>query len=63
MGYFHWATLQMAANAAYRQTFVDSVVEFMKTYNFDGLDLDWEYPAERGGQTVDKVSRISFTAR
>ena len=46
----------MAADAASRQVFTTSVVEFLKTYNFDGLDLDWEYPAERGGQTVDKVS-------
>ena len=46
----------MAADTAYRQAFVSSVVTFLKQYNFDGLDLDWEYPAERGGQTVDKVS-------
>ena len=48
----------MAADASSRQAFVASVVDFLQTYNFDGLDLDWEYPAERGGQTVDKVNRV-----
>ena len=48
----------MAASASSRQTFIASVVDFLKTYNFDGLDLDWEYPAERGGKTIDKASDI-----
>jgi len=44
----------MAASPASRKDFVDSVLEFLAKYDFDGLDLDWEYPAARGGKPEDK---------
>lgn len=31
----------MASNAESRKTFVDSVMDFLERYNFDGLDFDW----------------------
>ena len=34
----------MAANAANREIFVDSVVKYVKEHNLDGIDIDWEYP-------------------
>uniref|UniRef100_A0A1B0C7Z1 Putative chitotriosidase-1 n=1 Tax=Lutzomyia longipalpis TaxID=7200 RepID=A0A1B0C7Z1_LUTLO len=38
-----------------RQNFVKNSLEFLKKYNFNGLDVDWEYPAQRGGnQEKDK---------
>jgi chitinase len=50
----------MAENPSTRKIFVDSVVEFCKKYNFDGLDMDWEYPAARGGKPVDKVNFVAL---
>lgn len=45
----------MVADAARRREFVKNSVKFLRQNHFDGLDLDWEYPAFRdGGKPRDK---------
>ncbi|XP_050592716.1 probable chitinase 2 [Bombus affinis] len=41
-----------------RSTFVRSVVDFLKAYNFTGLDISWEYPGSRGGSVLDKLNFV-----
>ncbi|PNF22561.1 putative chitinase 2 [Cryptotermes secundus] len=48
----------MASNPTSRQTFINSASDFIRKYNFDGLDLDWEYPAKRGGSPADKENFV-----
>ncbi|KAG0711283.1 Acidic mammalian chitinase [Chionoecetes opilio] len=52
----------MAADPAKRKKFVDSSIELLKTHGFDGLDMDWEYPTQRGGKPADKENFILLLA-
>ncbi|XP_015515301.2 probable chitinase 2 [Neodiprion lecontei] len=49
---------ELAASPQRRQTFVNSAVDFVRKYNFDGLDLDWEFPTQRGGAPHDKENFV-----
>jgi chitinase len=48
--------------AASRATFADSVMDFLRKYNLDGLDIDWEYPGMPGaGHTFRSEDKQNFT--
>merc|ERR1712088_664882 len=48
----------MAKDPKARAAFANSTLSFLQKYNFDGLDLDWEYPGKRGGSPEDKENFI-----
>ncbi|KAJ9584392.1 hypothetical protein L9F63_021261, partial [Diploptera punctata] len=49
---------RMASTPENRRNFIASVTGFLTKYNFDGLDLDWEYPTQRGGDPSDKQNFV-----
>ncbi|XP_034108119.1 probable chitinase 2 [Drosophila albomicans] len=51
----------LVANPLQRGQFVKQVTSFVRKYNFDGLDLDWEYPTQRGGSPRDRENFVALT--
>nr|AJF93646.1 chitinase 2 [Panonychus citri] len=50
----------MAANYSARKIFASSILTFLDTYGFDGVDLAWEFPSARGGNPQDKQSYVTL---
>lgn len=52
----------MVSSSSSRTTFIDSAISFMATYSFDGIDVDWEYPAalDRDGVVADTANYVTF---
>ncbi|CAG8960671.1 hypothetical protein HYFRA_00013439, partial [Hymenoscyphus fraxineus] len=55
---------RLAASTSLQSTFFASLLKFLDTYGFDGVDLDWEYPGadDRGGTDADYKNYVSFLA-
>lgn len=48
----------VSKDATLRAKFVTNLFNFVRDYGFNGLDLDWEYPAQNLGVPADRVNSI-----
>ncbi|CAG9767718.1 unnamed protein product [Ceutorhynchus assimilis] len=49
---------EMVKNHTNRKTFIQSVLNYVKDYKIDGVDLDWEFPGEN---SADHYQKMHFT--
>ena len=54
---------EVSKNETNRHIFIRSAVKFLRKWNFDGLDLDWEFPAKREGSCAEDKMYFSFLVR
>lgn len=54
----------IARSESAQRAFIKSLISFMSTYDFDGVDLDWEYPGaeDRSGRGEDFENFPKFLA-
>jgi chitinase len=64
-GPYQTAFSDMAKSEANQDKFFDSLITFMKKWNLDGVDVDWEYPVaeDRGGIPEDFDNYVNLLRR
>ncbi|KFY18019.1 hypothetical protein V492_00206 [Pseudogymnoascus sp. VKM F-4246] len=55
----------IASSTANINIFLDSLVQMMNKYGFDGVDIDWEYPVaeDRNGRPEDYKNIVTFMTK
>lgn len=53
----------MVRTPAIRRKFIKSCIKFLRRWGFDGLDLNWQYPAGRGNSPQGDKIRFSNLVR
>jgi chitinase len=55
----------LAASESAQDAFFESLITFMQKHDFDGVDLDWEYPVaeDRGGRPEDYDNYVTLLRR
>ncbi|KAH8801778.1 hypothetical protein F5884DRAFT_904594 [Xylogone sp. PMI_703] len=58
----HTTWSDLSSTASNRAAFISSLLAFMQEYGFQGVDLDWEYPAnpDRGGGPADTENYVAL---
>jgi chitinase len=56
---------EIVSSVATQDLFISSVIRMMNTYDFDGIDIDWEYPVadDRSGRKEDYNNFTKFIKR
>ncbi|EAT90426.2 hypothetical protein SNOG_02214 [Parastagonospora nodorum SN15] len=58
----HQTFSKMSSSKENRKAFTDSLQQFLSTYKFSGVDIDWEWPgnSDRGGDSGDKANQVEL---
>ncbi|XP_045213738.2 acidic mammalian chitinase-like [Mercenaria mercenaria] len=52
--------MALVANEETMRVFAANTVTYLRAHNFDGIDIDWEFPNERGSEIEDKANFIKL---